>query len=606
LVKNKKTPLKVPVHSYYKILYIPKWYPNRTNNFSGIFIEKHIKALAKECRAAVLYVGADPTSKLKFELDACIENNIKTVRVYYQNNDVSNSIIGKAIKLYRYLYAAYLGLKYIKAEFGKPNLVHVNVLTRPGIIAFLLYKLNGIPYIVSEHWSGYLPADGSYKGTFKKLLTRIIVKNAKAVTTVSQKLAESMKFHKLTGKYTIIPNCVEVDNLPKHAIHAATNAVMIGNLLDKEKNISAVLYAVASLKAKFSDFKLTIIGGGEDELKLKQLLVDLAITNQVNFKGILPQHEVYKELSAASFLICNSNYETFSVVIAEALACGTPVLATRCGGPEEYLSEQFGKLIPLHHPEELKNGIAFMLQHHTSFSQEKMMEFARTTFNPTTIAKQFISVYHPLISKWEAGNTRETLSIPYNWKVLDVGSGDHPNERADVLLEREIEETEHRSGAKAVIPSGKKLVLGDATEMPFSDKEFDFVIASHIAEHIDEPEKFCSELQRVAKGGYIETPGAFSEFIFNEAFHKWVVSNKNGVLVFTEKTKHKVFSEWFYRLYYLNENRSGHKPMFSKARVLIIFVNLIRKVWKYLPKTYTCFHWQTSFKYTVIRKSPND
>jgi len=320
----------------------------------------------------------------------------------------------------------------------------------------------------------------------------------------------------------------------------------------------------------------------------------------------LPQDAVYKELSSASFLICNSNYETFSVVIAEALACGTPVLATRCGGPEEYVTEQFGKLIPLHDPEELKNGIVFMMQNHASFSREKMMQFAQASFNPTAITQQFISIYNLLISKWEAGNTREILTIPHSWKVLDVGSGDHPNERADVLLEREIEETEHRSGAKAVIPSGKKLVLGDAIDMPFGEKEFDFVIASHIAEHIEEPEKFCSELQRVAKAGYIETPGAFSEFIFNEAFHKWVVSNKNGVLVFTEKTKHHVFSEWFYRLYYLNEKRSGHKAMYSNAKLLILLVNLLRKVWKYLPKTYTCFHWHTSFKYEVIRKTPND
>ena len=59
----------MPVHSYYKILFIPKWYPNRTNKFSGIFIEKHAKALAKECRVAVLYVGADENLKTKDESD---------------------------------------------------------------------------------------------------------------------------------------------------------------------------------------------------------------------------------------------------------------------------------------------------------------------------------------------------------------------------------------------------------------------------------------------------------------------------------------------------------------------------------------------------------
>ncbi|MBK9798757.1 MAG: glycosyltransferase [Bacteroidetes bacterium] len=230
----------MPVHSYYKILFIPKWYPNRTNKFSGIFIEKHAKALAKECRVAILYVGADENLKTKYDLDVQNENNITTVRVYYQNNDVSTSLVGKAIKFYRYLYAAYLGLKCIKAEFGKPNLVHVNVLTRPGIIALLLYKLNGIPYIISEHWSGYLPADGSYKGSVKKMITRVIVKNAKAITAVSQKLAESMKSHQLRGAYTIIPNCVELEQLPARSTSEFTNAVMVGNLFDKEKHFGSI------------------------------------------------------------------------------------------------------------------------------------------------------------------------------------------------------------------------------------------------------------------------------------------------------------------------------------------------------------------------------
>ena len=95
----------------------------------------------------------------------------------------------------------------------------------------------------------------------------------------------------------------------------------------------------------------------------------------------------------------------------------------------------------------------------------------------------------------------------------------------------------------------------------------------------------------------------FSEFIFNEPFHKWVVSNKNGVLVFTEKTKHKVFSEAFYRFYYLNEKRTNHKALYSDNKFVITFVNGMRRLWKHLPQTYTRFHWSTNFEFKVIRKS---
>lgn len=592
----------MPVHNYYKILFLPKWYPNRRDKLNGIFIQHHVNAIAEECKVAVLYVGADNELNSTVESEITQEEKVKVVRVYYQNNDLGNSFWSKSLKFYRYLKASYIGLKIIKKEFGKPNLIHVNVLSRPGISALLLKKLNHIPYIITEHWSGYLPEDGSYEGTIKKRITQSIVKNASAVTCVSAHLAKAMKAHNLKANYSIVPNCVDTKNIPHRVNTEYPIALMIGNLEDREKNITPVIEALEKVKIEFPALKLRIIGEGVDKQKLIQRAQQLHLSDSVIFLGELSHLQVYQELCAASFLILNSNYETFSVVAAESLACGTPVLTSRCGGPEEFINSDFGKIIDRNNPTELEAGIKWMCLNHLSFDKEKMKKFAQENFNPEAIAQKFISIYHPFISTWEAGNTREILYIPHQWKVLDVGSGDHPNERADVLLEREIEASEHRSGALAVIPEGKKLVEGDATEMPFSNKEFDFVIASHIAEHIDEPEKFCSELQRVAKRGYLETPGAFSEFIFNEPFHKWVVSSKNGVLVFTEKTKHTVFSESFYKLYYLNEKRTNHEAFYSNNILILTFVKALRKLWKYLPNTYTRFHWENKFEYKVIRK----
>jgi glycosyltransferase involved in cell wall biosynthesis len=595
----------VPVNNYYKILFLPKWFPNKKDKFNGVFVESHALALAKHCNIAVLYVGADESLSQKFELEERKENNMHLVHAYYRNSDLGNGLFGKAQKLLRYFRATYIGLKAIKVNFGKPNLVHVHVLTRPGITALLLKITNKIPYVITEHWSGYLPADGSYKGMLKKFVTRLVVKKAAHITSVSEHLKNAMLQHQLNGNYSVIGNCIKLPNTPIIQNTSQLQAIAIGNIEDREKNIYGLIQAMKTLSSEIPELTLTLIGKGIDQKKLEKLSLDLGLSSKIKFVSEISHDEVYSYLSKSSFLILNSYFETFSVVAAEALACGIPVLATKCGGPEEFIRPEFGKLIPLNNPAELVAGIKWMCANHSSFDKLKMQEFVAENFNCEKIAAQLIHIYHPLIREWEAGNTREKISIPFNWKVLDVGSGDHPNERADVLLEREIEASEHRSGATAVIPEGKKLVLGDATEMPFNNKEFDFVIASHIAEHIDEPEKFCMELQRVAKNGYIETPDAFSEFIFNEQFHKWVVSNKNGVLVFKEKTKHKVFSEFFYRFYYLNEKRTNHEAMYSNSFVVVKFVNLIRKCWKYLPRTYTRFHWKDKFDFKVIRNPKN-
>ena len=184
---------------------------------------------------------------------------------------------------------------------------------------------------------------------------------------------------------------------------------------------------------------------------------------------------------------------------------------------------------------------------------------------------------------------------------MDVGSGHRPNRRANVLLDNELNETEHRSGKKAFVPADKKMVVGDALNMPFKDREFDFIIASHIAEHIDNPEQFCKELARVGKRGYIETPGAFDEFFLNEPFHKWIVSKKGNCLVFKEKTNFKPFSDFIYGLIYLNENRTGHKPFHSSNPLLKIISKVISKIWKYIPNSYTKIYWEDTIKVKVFR-----
>src|SRR5687767_801033 len=87
--------------------------------------------------------------------------------------------------------------------------------------------------------------------------------------------------------------------------------------------------------------------------------------------------------------------------------------------------------------------------------------------------------------------------------VLDVGSGHSPNPRSDILCDRYIEDDTERGGA---IRIDRPLIVADGHNLPFKDKAFDYVIASHIIEHMDDPERFCSELTRVSRRGFIASP----------------------------------------------------------------------------------------------------
>jgi SAM-dependent methyltransferase len=134
---------------------------------------------------------------------------------------------------------------------------------------------------------------------------------------------------------------------------------------------------------------------------------------------------------------------------------------------------------------------------------------------------------------------RRRIAIPVDSRalVLDVGSGDKPHWRADVLLDHYIDAAHagQRSGS-AGVRVDRPLFDADAADMPFADQVFDYAICSHVLEHVERPDAVIAELARVAKAGYIEIPEAASAKIVDFPSHLWWVTMEDGVLVFTAKT----------------------------------------------------------------------
>jgi SAM-dependent methyltransferase/uncharacterized protein YbaR (Trm112 family) len=123
--------------------------------------------------------------------------------------------------------------------------------------------------------------------------------------------------------------------------------------------------------------------------------------------------------------------------------------------------------------------------------------------------------------------------VPASALVLEVGSGGSPYARANVLIDA-YTSTRERHWAPFI--TDRLSVLGAGEALPFRDKSFDFVIASHVLEHSTNPERFLLELQRVAKAGYIETPDAFMERINPYWDHRSEVTVRNGVLEVRKKS----------------------------------------------------------------------
>jgi len=136
--------------------------------------------------------------------------------------------------------------------------------------------------------------------------------------------------------------------------------------------------------------------------------------------------------------------------------------------------------------------------------------------------------------------------------VLEIGSGHNPKPRSDVLCDKLPEDDTQRGGK---IVRDRPLIAADGQYLPFADKSFDYVISCHVLEHAENPALFLSELMRVSKAGYIETPTEIGEKLYGWEYHNWVFKIDNsGKFILKKKTKDSQFGQLFHHLYATDHN----------------------------------------------------
>ncbi|MCP4727427.1 MAG: glycosyltransferase family 4 protein [bacterium] len=377
------------------ILFITPWYPTEENPVWGIFVQKQAEVLAEDHRIVVLHgMGM---SLIQYFRDGGTtvsnKNGVEEIRFYYPELPL----------LARFFYLLKVR-KLFKAmnRRSKINVVHAHVTLPAGLAAVLLGRLYKIPSVLTEHAS-FLKNE--LKNKKKHSLISYAWKNADVLIAVSLSLKNIIE-NTLKRDIKIIPNVIDTDFFKRGSLQSATSdpvkMIFIGHMNADSKGVDLLLKAMSNIQNMTDrQLELHLYGSGVNLAGYKQMAVDLNIEKRCYFHGEQMPEQIRDGLINSDFFVLPSRAESFSIVTAEAMACGKPVIVTKCGGPEEFVDDVSGYVIPPDDQAELDKAILKMISEYRDFDPDEIAEIIKNSFSKKVFIDQMNEIYNR-ISEYKA------------------------------------------------------------------------------------------------------------------------------------------------------------------------------------------------------------
>ena len=283
----------------------------------------------------------------------------------------------------------------IVQEYGEPQLVHVHVAMKAGLLAWHLFKKNKIPYLLSEHWTGYYKASAPnyYAASpWMKHWIKKIIRNASLLVTVSDQLGRTIQQNITPVKYEVIHNTVDTSHFNYQAFSPPVFRFIHPSYLNYQKNPEGMIEAAAHLSGKGYVFELHLIGNRDE--KLEALAKSKGLLNKCVFiKPAVSYMEVAIQMKQSSALLMFSRFENLPCVILEALCCGLPVISSQVGGIGEVINEKNGLLVDNENVMELAAAMKKIMDAYANYNREAISAEAIKRYNYPEIGSQYFRWY---------------------------------------------------------------------------------------------------------------------------------------------------------------------------------------------------------------------
>lgn len=367
-----------------RVLFITPWFPDGPEDISGIFVSDQAAALQSAgCTVRVIHAAATPPGGAERSGRAAA-SGVPVQRVNVRGGP-------ETLHQVRVVLAACRAALALRRTGFRPDIVHAHT-DKAAPAGWAVARLSGARFGVTEHSSEWIDADGVPPAARRQLLARRTFRAATFVIAVSTRLATALQKMLAVERIDVVPNTVdELFFATAAAPRAPLPQLLATGSLVREKDFGLLLEAFALILAQ-RPCELTLIGTGPLGAELADLAQQLDVSAAVHFAGQQPRTSVAQALAAADVYICSSSIETFGVAVAEALASGVPVVSTRCGGPEDFVTSEVGVLVDARAAPALAEAILEVLDRPDA-DRELVRAYARARFSSPVVAAKLLAIY---------------------------------------------------------------------------------------------------------------------------------------------------------------------------------------------------------------------
>lgn len=392
------------------IFYIPSWYPSKSNPSAGLFIKEQALAIGKYYQDVKVIISLWGNEETKINLEHPLKvlphliNNLQDKpyvrQIAPQVFEFNEPVLEWSARLFRgniksILKANILNYRKAQKRFGKIDLVHAHVSFPAGFVAMKLAEEFHLPYIITEHMGPFPLAPFHNRQKLMPLLIEPL-KKASKVIAVSQKLQSELSQFGIQS--TVVPNLVEESYFTavSQKKHQNFTFFSLGDITF-EKGFEDLLKATALVLQKETNVELRIGGEGRFKKRYQKLAKHLKIEKSINWLGFISRKQVLKEFHLCDVFILPSHHESFGMVFLEALSCGKPVIATACGGPEDFVSEDNGLLVDVANVKILSQAMSEIKSNIDNYDSQKIRLNILKNYSSKAVSEKIIKLHKDVI-----------------------------------------------------------------------------------------------------------------------------------------------------------------------------------------------------------------